>query len=170
MDWKLSHMFALFLFLFVQSACASVPLPVENWAGQKVMFIYAHIDDMECSSGGLISKLNEVGAEVFMLIMTNGDKGCSNDAICGNSTNEELVEIRKQEQYNSANVLGISNNNILFLGYEDIQLKLAPRTELTAKVIQFIRSVQVHVYLLRTLCLSLMGYMSNLFHTSALIL
>ena len=38
---------------------ATVPgvLPYENWTGKRVLFIYAHIDDMEGAAGGLTSLL-----------------------------------------------------------------------------------------------------------------
>ena len=123
----------------------SIPLPVETWAGKTVMFIYAHIDDMEAASGGLVTRLHDIGATVHLLIMTNGDKGCSNDEICGNVSNSELVEIRKQEQYRSAEVLRIPLNNIYFLEYEDVILKTYSRSEISQKIVTLIRSVKPDV-------------------------
>ncbi len=68
--------------------------------------MYAHIDDMEAASGGLAYKLHEMACEVYILVMTNGNKGCSNSDVCGNSSNADAA-IRKQEQYNSGKILGI---------------------------------------------------------------
>jgi LmbE family N-acetylglucosaminyl deacetylase len=130
----------------VAAGAQSVPLPLETWVGKRVMFIYAHIDDMEASSGGLVKRLSDAGgADVHLLIMTNGDKGCSNDAVCGNASNAELAEIRQQEQYHSAELLNIPLENIYFLGYEDVLLKMYSRVEISKKIVSLIRFVKPHV-------------------------
>jgi LmbE family N-acetylglucosaminyl deacetylase len=143
---------AMFLYLVIDSSdndssnneTIPLSLPVENWAGKKLMFIYGHPDDMEASAGGLVSILNEKdqNTEVYSLIMTNGDKGCGNQEICGNATSEEIADIRKQEQYNSADILNIPHENIFFLGYNDVELKMYSREEVTQQVVSIIRSVR----------------------------
>ena len=70
-------------------------LPYDAWQGDKIMFVYAHIDDMEASSGGLVTLLADK-SEVFLVILTNGDKGCGNPNVCGNSTNAQVAAIRMQ--------------------------------------------------------------------------
>jgi hypothetical protein len=55
-----------------EAEAQSIPLPIEKWAGKTVIFIYAHIDDMEAGSGGLVKRLHEEVSEVdiHLLIMT----------------------------------------------------------------------------------------------------
>lgn len=120
----------------------SMPLPIESWAGKKILFIYAHIDDMEAAAGGLVSRLHDEGVDIHLLIMTNGDKGCSNVDVCGNVSNEELVVIRKQEQYHSAELLHIPISNIKFLEYEDVLLKMYSREVISRRLVAHIRDVR----------------------------
>lgn len=84
---------------------------------------------------GLAYKLHEMACEVYILVVTNGNKGCFNSDICGNSSNAEIAAIRKQEQYNSGKILGIPPKNMYFLDYEDCVLKLAAREELSRKLV-----------------------------------
>ena len=126
------------------SSFDSKPLPLEKWKGKRILFTYAHIDDMEASSGGTVSLLQGI-AEIHLLILTNGDKGCGNDKICGNSTNEEITLIRQEEQKKSAAVLGISPENIDFLGYEDCELNSYPQKEIQKKIIAVVRKKQPHI-------------------------
>lgn len=123
----------------------STPLPVESWVNYTVLFIYAHIDDMEAASGGLAKLLPTLKSTAHILVMTNGDKGCSNPDVCGSATNEELAEIRKQEQYESGKILGIPQEHMYFLGYEDLGLKMYPRIEVSKRIVNLIRSIQPNV-------------------------
>jgi LmbE family N-acetylglucosaminyl deacetylase len=123
---------------------ASLPLPYHQWKGQKIMFIYPHVDDMEGTSGGLAAALNGI-AEIHMLILTNGDKGCSNPEICASLSNEDLVTVRQQEQFDSAKLLGIPTENIYFLNYEDCQLNQYPKADLQRDIAGYIRKVQPNV-------------------------
>lgn len=122
----------------------SKPLPLHEWKGKKLLFMYAHIDDMEASSGGLLALLRgEV--EVHLAIMTNGDKGCGNSELCGNLTNAELAAMRKQEQIKSAALLGIPAQNIDFFGYEDCALAFVPSEEVSRRLVAVVREKQPHL-------------------------
>jgi LmbE family N-acetylglucosaminyl deacetylase len=109
------------------------------------MFIYAHIDDMEAASGGLVKILPSLKSSAHIVVMTNGDKGCSNPDLCGTASNEELAEIRKEEQYKSGEILGIPQDHMHFLDYEDCELKMYSRSEVSKKVVNLIRSIQPNV-------------------------
>ena len=122
----------------------STLLPYKEWYGKRIMFIHAHTDDMECASGGLITLLKDI-AEVFVVIVTNGDKGCGNDDICGNVTNSELVAIRQTEQLNSAKVLGIPAENVVFMPYEDCQLNSYPEQTVLKDIVTIVRKFQPHI-------------------------
>jgi LmbE family N-acetylglucosaminyl deacetylase len=106
--------------------------------------MHAHTDDMECASGGLVAHLKGI-AEVYAVIMTNGDKGCSNDAVCGNSTKEEIAVMRQAEQLNSAAVLGIPAENVVFLPYEDCQLNSYPEQNVERELVSLVRKIQPHI-------------------------
>ena len=126
------------------SSATSSPLNYQKWSGQRVMFIYAHIDDMEASSGGLVALLKGI-AEIYILVITNGDKGCGNTELCGNSTNSELTQIRQGEQYNSAAILGFPNENIIFLNYEDCLLDTYGTGEVEYVIVGYVRKYKPHV-------------------------
>jgi LmbE family N-acetylglucosaminyl deacetylase len=142
--------------MFMRAVAASMPrlsasngttqtLPINSWTNYRVLFMYAHIDDMEAASGGLAKLLPALGSTAYLVVMTNGDKGCSNAAVCGSATNEELAQIRIEEQYRSGEILGISRENMYFLGYEDGELKNYPREEVSKKLVSLIRSIQPNV-------------------------
>jgi LmbE family N-acetylglucosaminyl deacetylase len=122
------------------------PLPIENWAGKRVMFITAHVDDMEGTSGGLVSLLKGI-AEVSVIIMTNGDKGCGNPDLCTNATNLDVAVIRQREQLNSAAILGIDASNVHILVHEDCLLHTYHSIKLQEEVVGYIRKMQPHVVL-----------------------
>lgn len=122
----------------------SQPLPIDTWAGKKILYVYAHIDDMEGCSAGLVSQITNT-SEVYLLILTNGDKGCGNPELCGNSSNAELASIRQSEQIKSAEVLGIPTENILFMDYEDCFLSNYPSQDLHKNIVSTIRRIQPDV-------------------------
>ena len=142
--------FSMFLYLVIDSvgnnskssssSTKSAPLPVESWVDKKLMFIYPHTDDMVASAGGLAYALSAQSTEVFALVITNGDKGCGNEGVCGNKTNEELADIRVQEQINAGAILNIPQENFFFLGYEDCEMKLASRVNISKDIVTNIRS------------------------------
>lgn len=124
----------------------SKPLPYENWTGKRVMFITAHIDDMEGTSAGLVALLDGK-AEVSLVILTNSDKGCGNVEICTNKTAADVASIRQKEQINSAQILGIKQENINFLTYEDCLLNTYPSVQIEQELVGFIRNFQPHIVL-----------------------
>ncbi len=121
-------------------------VPYKQWADKRVLFIYAHIDDMEGSSGGLISLLNGK-SEVYSMILTNSNKGCSNELICANATTADIALIRQNEQFNSAAILGIPKENFVFLNYDDCLLNTYLSNDLEQQIVAHIRKIQPHVVL-----------------------
>jgi len=119
------------------------------WQDKRIMFMYAHIDDMEMSSGGLFSYLIKqnitIGSNIYLTILTNSNKGCGNPDICGNSTTDEIAEIRQSEQENVASIYGIPGCNILYLPYDDCMLKYSNSEEINKQLITIIRDKQPHV-------------------------
>lgn len=129
----------------IEPTTMSKQLPLHEWKDKKVLFMYAHIDDMEASSGGTVSLLQGITADIHLVIMTNGDKGCGNDLVCGNATNEEITSIREEEQRQSAVLLGIPLANIDFLGYEDCELSTYPQQDIQKKLVSILRKKQPHI-------------------------
>ena len=126
---------------FNQVHSIAQPLPIQSWSDKTLLFMYAHIDDMEAASGGLVYLLKNTGASVHIVIITNSDKGCGNYAVCGNSTNAELATIRQQEQLRSASILGIPDENIVFLTYEDCLLSTYPEEQIKQDLVRLVRQI-----------------------------
>ena len=123
----------------------SSPLPLETFTGKRILFIYAHIDDMEGSSGGMVSMISGK-ANISLLILTNSNKGCSNSLLCNNATTTaDVTSIRQMEQLNSAAILGISPLNVHFLSYEDCLLNTYSSGALELEIVGYIRDIKPHI-------------------------
>jgi len=107
------------------------------------MMIGAHPDDIEGTVGGTVALLTDQGTELFYLIVTNGDKGCSNP-ICSNWTTEQIADARYHEALNAAKVLGVPSSNVQLLDYEDCQTSLF-QEQILENIVQNIRKWQPDV-------------------------
>ncbi len=90
----------------ISSRCTSV-VPA------RVMAIYAHPDDAEFTCGGTLAAWTRAGAEVAYVVCTDGDKGADDLPIAS----EELAELRRKEQREAAQRLGV--REVFFLGHPD---------------------------------------------------
>jgi len=72
---------------------------------QKILFVGAHPDDVEFGCGGTIAKHLENNDEVFVLVMTNGEKGHHPE--------------NGEECLNSLHILGVKRENIIFGCFKD---------------------------------------------------
>ena len=81
--------------------------------GKRVLVITPHPDDAESGAGGTIAKWSSLGADIVLVVCTNGDKGTSDRSI----SSEQIAEIRKEEQLQSGKLLGLTN--IVFLNHPD---------------------------------------------------
>lgn len=88
----------------------------ESYKGKTILAVGAHPDDIDFAAGGTIAKMIKDGAEAYLLILTNGNKGADDPKI----TKEKLAEIRKMEQVKAARLLGIKD--VFFLNHEDSEL------------------------------------------------
>jgi LmbE family N-acetylglucosaminyl deacetylase len=98
---------------------------------ERIMVITAHPDDMEFSCGGTIARHVQQGAEVTLLIFTNGDKGGHDPAW----TAAMLDGIRKREQDEAAAVLGVKR--VIFFDVPDGDL--IPTLEMRKRVVAELR-------------------------------
>ncbi len=99
-----------------------------------LLVISPHADDSEFGIAGTIAKMTAEGKKVAYVICTNGDKGTSDF----NIDPKELIEIRKKEQRDAAQVLGVSD--VTFLGYPDQGLE--DTDEFRKEVVRQIRIFQ----------------------------
>jgi LmbE family N-acetylglucosaminyl deacetylase len=97
----------------------------------RVMVVMPHPDDAEFGAAGTVASWGKDGKEVTYVVCTNGDKGSSDPDM----TSERLAEIRRKEQADAANVLGVKD--IVFLDYPDGWLEDTP--EFRGKLVRLIR-------------------------------
>jgi LmbE family N-acetylglucosaminyl deacetylase len=97
----------------------------------RVMVVMPHPDDAEFGAAGTIASWGKDGKEVTYVVCTNGDKGSSDPEM----TSERLAEIRRKEQTDAANMLGVKD--IVFLDYPDGWLEDTP--EFRGKLVRLIR-------------------------------
>jgi len=97
----------------------------------RVMVVAAHPDDFEFGCGGTVAKWVQQGAEAYLLIATNGDKGDDE----AKTTPEELATIRAAEAQAAANVLGVKE--MVILPRHDGELIYS--IELRGDVVRYIR-------------------------------
>ena len=83
----------------------------------RAMAIVAHPDDAEFTCAGTLAKWIDLGAEVILVVATNGNKGSADLSM----TSERLAPIRRQEELAAAAVLGIKE--VVFLDYPDGELE-----------------------------------------------
>lgn len=89
------------------------PLPVPG----RALTIGAHPDDAEFGIGGTLARWTGAGCEAVMLIVTDGSKGTWE----AGQDPAELVRIRRAEQREAAEVLGVSQ--VVFLEHVDGELE-----------------------------------------------
>lgn len=104
-----------------------------------MVFFAPHPDDESLGCGGTIIRRLREGYNVKLVVMTDGSHSHSTVLnIHDEPTPTELARIRKEELLNAVNILGISNENVLFLEFEDgtLQVKV---NEVIQKVIDFLK-------------------------------
>jgi LmbE family N-acetylglucosaminyl deacetylase len=82
----------------------------------RVLAVYAHPDDPDVSCGGTLARWAAAGAEVHVLICTDGDKGTTDPELDPGT----LARTRAAEAAEAARLLGIAGQH--FLGYPDGEL------------------------------------------------
>jgi LmbE family N-acetylglucosaminyl deacetylase len=93
------------------------PLEIVTEIPDRAMVIFAHPDDAEIGSGGVIAKWVAAGCEVTYVLCTTGDAGTADRAL----TPAHLMEKRAEEQRAAADAMGVKN--LVTLGYPDGKLE-----------------------------------------------
>ena len=104
---------------------------------QKVLVLSPHPDDAEFSAGGTLAKMAAAGAEITILIATNGDKGSFEMEA------PRLAEVRRMEALRAAGVLGVQE--VVFLDHHDGELDQLPPGRLREQFMRAIRERQPDV-------------------------
>lgn len=89
-----------------------VPLP-DIFEADRVMVVAPHPDDAEIACGGLIKKLADAGKKVVITVVCD-DRYSITDL---NSEQENITDLRREEQLRSAELLGAAK--VRFLSFAD---------------------------------------------------
>jgi LmbE family N-acetylglucosaminyl deacetylase len=103
---------------------------------ERAMVIFAHPDDAEIGSGGVIARWIAAGCEVTYVLCTNGGAGTADRSF----TPAELAERRASEQRAAASFIGVKH--VVMLGYPDGGLE--PTREFLGDVVRAIRAYRPH--------------------------
>ena len=82
-------------------------------AGERVLVIAAHPDDVDFGAGGTVASWTGAGSEVAYCIVTDGDAGGFDLEV----PRERMAALRRDEQRAAATELGVED--VTFLGYPD---------------------------------------------------
>jgi LmbE family N-acetylglucosaminyl deacetylase len=102
----------------------------------RAMVIFAHPDDAEIGSGGVVGKWVDAGCEVAYVLCTNGDSGTADRSL----TPAELARRRADEQRAAAEFMGVKH--VVMLGYPDGELE--DTRQFLGDVVRAIRRYRPH--------------------------
>jgi LmbE family N-acetylglucosaminyl deacetylase len=85
----------------------------------RFLFVSPHDDDVILGGGMTMQAALSEGAEVYILIVTDGSMG-----YCSMAEKDTITEIRRNETYDCYRSLGIAEENIIWLGYPDCRINL----------------------------------------------
>lgn len=111
-------------------------LEVVSEVPDRAMVIFAHPDDAEIGSGGVVAKWVAAGCEVTYVLCTTGDAGTSERSLAPAA----LAKKRADEQRAAADFMGVKN--LVMLGYPDGGLE--DTREFLGDVVRVIRQYRPH--------------------------
>lgn len=122
----LAILFIFFSFFVVQESFADSPgsLP-EFTSGDKVLVLAPQPDDETIGAGGVIQKAVKAGAKVKVVLLTNGENNLfafivyKNHPFLGRKDFRRMGEVRRQESVKAMTMLGLTENDVISLGYPD---------------------------------------------------
>lgn len=107
----------------------------------RLAAVYAHPDDDTFGIGGTLALNPDV--EYTLIVATSGDAGMISDPAL--ATQENLGEVREQEERDSLTALGVKNSRIHFLRYPDMHLADVPNDELVRRTADLLREAKPDV-------------------------
>jgi len=114
-------------------------LTVVTEVPDRAMVIFAHPDDAEIGSGGVIARWAAAGCEVTYVLCTNGSAGTADRSL----TPAELVDRRAAEQRAAADFMGVKN--LVMLPHPDGGLE--DTREFRGDIVRAIRTYRPHTVL-----------------------
>jgi LmbE family N-acetylglucosaminyl deacetylase len=100
---------------------------VQDLSFERAMVIFAHPDDAEVQCAGTIALWTEAGKKVIYVVLTKGDKGTQDPQMTG----EALTRLRRDEQLQAAEVLGVAKVVFLENGDGELEVTMERRRALT---------------------------------------
>jgi LmbE family N-acetylglucosaminyl deacetylase len=101
-----------------------LPFPAPH-KGERIVIVAPHPDDETLGAGGFIQEAVAAGAVVHVIYLTNGDHNQIAFKLYNHSLHlnakeyEEFGEKRRKEAITATALLGLSTNDLTFLGYPD---------------------------------------------------
>lgn len=114
--------------------------PIEEWTGRTILLVGAHPDD-DSMSHGTLSMLQDNGNDVHILLLTTGNVGTGDPDM----TRHQLAKIRRQEQLDAMEELGLPEDNYINLGYNDGMVEFADKEEVVKQIVYHIRRLKPDV-------------------------
>jgi LmbE family N-acetylglucosaminyl deacetylase len=106
---------------------------------ERALAIYAHPDDTEIACGGTLAAWAAAGAEIHLVICTQGEKGAAD----ADTDPAALAEERAAETAEAAAVLGLAGHELL--GYPDGEIDNT--VEVRGRLVERIRALRPEVVL-----------------------
>lgn len=96
---------------------------------QKILIFAPHPDDETIATGGFIAKCIENGAQVWIVLVTDGNK--------------HHLEVERYAEFKKATaILGVPPQNLIYLGYQDGKLKYQDPAEVRTRFEKIINQIQ----------------------------
>jgi LmbE family N-acetylglucosaminyl deacetylase len=114
-------------------------LEIETEVPDTAMVVFAHPDDAEISSGGVVAKWVAAGCEVTYVLCTNGQAGTADRSM----TPAALAKKRADEQQAAADFMGV--RHVVMLGYPDGELE--DTRQFRGDIVRAIRQYRPHTVL-----------------------
>jgi len=114
---------------------------------QKIVVFAPHPDDESAGCGGTIAKRISQGYDALIVVMTDGRNAFSDSlGIKSDPSPEELKAIRKEEIKRAMKILGLSEENLIFLDFEDGRLRenAEKAEELVTQILETNRPEEVY--------------------------
>lgn len=105
----------------------------------RALAVAAHPDDAEFGAGATLARWAAAGAEIAILVITDGSKGSWDQR----ATPADLVATRRREQEQAADALGA--RRVVFLGHRDGELEYS--LALRGEICEWIRRLRPDVVL-----------------------
>ena len=107
---------------------------------KSILVIEPHPDDTAIMAGGTIAKMTEEGNRVFLVTVTDGERGTMDRRI---KSSDELRRITRKEAEKAASILGVEKQ--IFLGYKNHDVMFELELELKTKIMKLIRKFKPQI-------------------------